>query len=764
MKSRRWALWMFLGLGVLIVLVILLNIAIRRNSIEPTQIGLPLSNQTTSTVPVDPTRETQRVSDMQRAMDAFSVGRMLDFLEKLTSINPHSGWRGAGTEGEAQAFDLLQTHLNELTWLSDHGMTIEKESFSIFVGTQDHTSRVILYTGEVSAEIPADSPRGHRSNLDLVRVIDSDGSVTDLEFDPVSVSSEVVWIPDLNALKDLQGSDLIDKVALLNYAVVDTSIELSLPATEAANLLTDLEPAAVILYTDYSNVNGASHGTFLGDRAGGFQNATWKKRTPLLFIEVENLSPLGIVNSDQLENITFAEVEWDMDVINPAPSGNLIVHIPGPKGSKPVLLSAHIDSPNSPGALDDGSGSAILLEIATVLNEQQILPTVDLYIVWYGSEETGLFGSAYFTTTHSELINRLQANIQVDCLTRPVEGVPGVVNLGFSQYRGDEVSDDPIGRYLEKQGQDLGIDTVTTFWPFASDNGSLSAFYVSNLNMIYESQEMSEIYGGVWYAGHMHDPYDTLERAIEMKEVFGQMGRLTLSAAFIPLEEQHMNARELPHQALFIASHTETPQMSPTALVWLTQTLLEGGYEVNVLPYGSKLQADDLEGMELVVVMPPYDFAVDDAAPNFDISWSEQEAEIIDNYAQSGGNVIVTNSAFRMMLFSNTADYNEDWSELNTLTDQWQVHFTRQGADSNYYEASLAGDDFELAIAGENAVVFSAPGSTVLAGTSDQALMAEIPVGNGKVLVLADLSALADNYNGSNNPMLVINLLKWLKD
>ena len=764
MKSKKWIFWLILALVMLITVVLLLLLSRSRKLQSNPQASLPESTITAGTIPINPTIEAHRTNDMQKAMDGFSVDRMLGFLEQLTAINPHSGWRGAGTEGEKEAFDLLQSHLNQLSWLKAQGMSIEKEDFNIFVGTQDHVSRVILSTDELSMEIPADSPRGHRSNIDLVKVVDSDGGVTDLDSDPVSVSGEVVWIPDLNALKDLEAIDLQDKIALMNYAVVDTSIELSLPATEAANLLTELEPAAVILYTEYSKVNGVSHGTFLGDRAGGFQNASWKKPTPLLFIEVENLSALGITSSDQLDLITQAEVDWDVDVTNPAPSGNLIVHIPGPSGSKPVLLSAHVDSPNSPGALDDGSGTAILLEIAKVLNEQQVKPTVDLYLVWYGSEETGLMGSAYFSTTHSELINQLQANIQVDCLSRPLEGVPGMVNLSFSQYQGDDLKSDPLVKYLEAQARMLDMDTVTTYWPFASDNGSLSAFYVSNLNMVYESKEMSEIYGGVWYAGHLHDPYDTLERAIEMKDVFEAMGRLTLSAAFIPVEQQAMKNSQPFRQALFIASHTEAPQMTPTGLSWLTQTLIDAGYEVNTLPYGESVQAADLEGMDVVVVLPPYDYAVEDTPPIVDTTWSEQEAQAINAYAQAGGRVIVANSAYRLLLFGNPADYYEDWKDLNTLTEQWAVRFLKDGAESNEYKTSLNGDDLYLTVASENAVVFSAPEDAVLAGEVDAAVLAELSVENGKVLVLADLSVLADSYNGATNPLFTMGMLEWLSE
>ncbi len=148
---------------------------------------------------------------------------------------------------------------------------------------------------------------------------------------------------------------------------------------------------------------------------------------------------------------------WDTDVMNPAPSGNLVVHIPGKNHEKPMLFSAHIDSPNSPGALDNGSGSVILLEIASVLNELEMQPENDLYLAWYGSEEVGLYGSAYFTTTHSDLLGKLQANIQIDCLSRPLEGLPAGIMPMYSHVSTSNLNSDPFKTFLDGKGARIGF-------------------------------------------------------------------------------------------------------------------------------------------------------------------------------------------------------------------------------------------------------------------------------------------------------------------
>lgn len=71
---------------------------------------------------------------------------------------------------------------------------------------------------------------------------------------------------------------------------------------------------------------------------------------------------------------------------NGATSRNVVARVAGSSDAV-VVLGAHIDSkPPSPGANDNATGSAALLQIAEILAEQPVVPTVE--IVFYGAEET----------------------------------------------------------------------------------------------------------------------------------------------------------------------------------------------------------------------------------------------------------------------------------------------------------------------------------------------------------------------------------------
>lgn len=76
-------------------------------------------------------------------------------------------------------------------------------------------------------------------------------------------------------------------------------------------------------------------------------------------------------------------------------SGNVIGRFRG-LSDKEIVIGAHIDSagPEIPGANDDASGVAIVLELARILCQQPHQST--LVFVAFGGEESGLVGSYYF--------------------------------------------------------------------------------------------------------------------------------------------------------------------------------------------------------------------------------------------------------------------------------------------------------------------------------------------------------------------------------
>lgn len=84
---------------------------------------------------------------------------------------------------------------------------------------------------------------------------------------------------------------------------------------------------------------------------------------------------------------------------------SILSHLPAIDPNAPaVVFSAHFDSvPGSPGADDDGSGTALLLFLAKTLSNLDFRLNIHVYFAFCNAEEIGLFGSA-------ELANYLSAS------------------------------------------------------------------------------------------------------------------------------------------------------------------------------------------------------------------------------------------------------------------------------------------------------------------------------------------------------------------
>jgi len=105
---------------------------------------------------------------------------------------------------------------------------------------------------------------------------------------------------------------------------------------------------------------------------------------------------------------TYAGVEI-ANVIGTLPSAN-------PKNQSKIVVGAHFDTvSNSPGADDDGSGTALLLEVAKVLSQFKFNCTIEF--VAFNAEELGLVGSKYYVQQASQAGEDILLMINIDmCL------------------------------------------------------------------------------------------------------------------------------------------------------------------------------------------------------------------------------------------------------------------------------------------------------------------------------------------------------------
>lgn len=98
------------------------------------------------------------------------------------------------------------------------------------------------------------------------------------------------------------------------------------------------------------------------------------------------------------------------------PQPSLVTVIGTGSKEKAIVIGAHMDTLSGamPGADDDGSGSATVMEMARILLESPYHFKRPVYIIWYAAEERGLVGSQYVV---NDFINKkipVAAAIQFD--------------------------------------------------------------------------------------------------------------------------------------------------------------------------------------------------------------------------------------------------------------------------------------------------------------------------------------------------------------
>jgi Zn-dependent M28 family amino/carboxypeptidase len=113
-------------------------------------------------------------------------------------------------------------------------------------------------------------------------------------------------------------------------------------------------------------------------------------------------------------------------------SENVIAELPGRNDDNVVMAGAHLDSvPAGPGINDNGSGSAVLLEVAQQLGQLQ--PENTLRFAWWGAEEIGLVGSTEWVNDQSEEeLDRIALYLNFDMVGSP--------NYVFMVYDANESS------------------------------------------------------------------------------------------------------------------------------------------------------------------------------------------------------------------------------------------------------------------------------------------------------------------------------------
>jgi len=670
-----------------------------------------------------------------------------------------------------QPLTYIEHRLDQFGFLVGNGLEVERQHFRTVVGVEIHQAHLELEIDSIEHEVPADAIAGHPYNLAFTRLYDSDGDLTDLVENPVVAEGPASAFTTLAEIETLAPGELAGRIAVLDYALIDKVL---MGTTEAFNRLQPIfeaSPAGLVAVTSDSLTVGESHGSFALD-SSVLSYIQQSPPIPVLVVRIEDMGAAGIHTMGDLQAISSARLTWDTDIVSPGESGNVIARIPGMDTSRATILSAHLDSPNCPGALDNGSGSASLLEVARVLDRSRPVPPVDVYLVWFGCHEKGGFGSAHFAATHQDLLDRTLGMIELDAMARPLNGLDDPVNLESWSYARLGENTLPLPEFLQDEAGERSIDVLT--WDFHWLLSDISGFVPYDVpNALLDNLDMPAIdeLGSAHYIAHWHTPNDTIEHAHVEAEQFERLTRVMLSAA-LDTGAQQPNLRVTPPptgRAVFVGSHTEAVHMAPFLFTDLGTILAWEGLDLDLVPYGEPLTAAALEEADLVVVLPVHDYPNEHAnADLYDEEWAAAEVSVLVDYVENGGLLVLTNSATRLGPFAYPRESNEDLSDINAVASEFGLEYL-EPIDSS--EAVVVGEHDlvdgvdRLAMVPGNGVALSAVSvDDQTLALADDALVAVLVAhgeAGGEIVALGDIGMLVSQGGEPSNFQFWQNLAQY---
>ena len=196
-------------------------------------------------------------------------------------------------------------------------------------------------------------------------------------------------------------------------------------------------------------------------------------------------------------------------VVKPnTPDYNVIAESKGGDKNHVVVVDAHLDAIYGAGMLDNASGSATILDVAQQM--KNVNPLNKLRFIWFGGEELGLLGSAYYVNnlTSSEL-SHIGYDLDADVTATPnyTIGVldpagpdlfTGTVSSTFPNrvYKASTVARDQAIAYFDSIGKNHEL-----FSPVGTDAFSFNAVGIPASGLLTgqdccKSQHQVDLFGG----------------------------------------------------------------------------------------------------------------------------------------------------------------------------------------------------------------------------------------------------------------------------
>jgi aminopeptidase YwaD len=165
--------------------------------------------------------------------------------------------------------------------------------------------------------------------------------------------------------------------------------------------------------------------------ASALLELTDKKLTASVASQQFNHPVFEVLNSRFPPKATKAGFEVEAVLIKKHTSQNVIAYVPGKtKPEEFVVISAHYDHLGQlgkktyfPGANDNASGVAMLLELADFYAKPENQPNFSVCFMAFGAEEVGLLGSKHYVQNPLFPLNQIKRMINLDIVGTGDEGI-----------------------------------------------------------------------------------------------------------------------------------------------------------------------------------------------------------------------------------------------------------------------------------------------------------------------------------------------------
>lgn len=379
-----------------------------------------------------PTLVQAQAPSAESAAIAFDAHRA---FEQNQTLAVTIGKRVAGSDNGVRAGDYIAQQF------SSYGYTVQKQPFS-FQSWEDRGTRLTVTAPET-------------------RSVDA----RPIQYSPAgNVEAELAAVPGNGTEGDFAGTNVRGHIVLVARGTIPFS-EKALNAAKAGAL-------ALLIYNN---------------QPGGF-SGTLRDRVSIPTIGLSGTDGRALL--DLLSKDTV-KVKLESDTATQQKTGYNIIGSQRGSTDGVIILGGHYDTVDAgPGAVDNGSGTAVLLELARVLGQRPHKNTFTF--IAFDAEELGLLGSQYFV---QNLSSADRSNIKGMLNFDMLGGGSGPLLAG---------GDGDLGKLTRDAAKQMGID-ARNFALGGNSGSDHESFQRVSIDTVFFSRDYNLL----------HTPQDTIDQIQE---------------------------------------------------------------------------------------------------------------------------------------------------------------------------------------------------------------------------------------------------------